>query len=505
MKSIGLFFIISLLFLLGLYGWKCTSASRIEIEKSPGNRIISSVITPVSPESSLDAQNENEKLLSAGTISISTSHAVPLYKDIHSACTVDIFFSKRMQTRSILNDPYFSFIKSFNFTSLQYSGGSTADHDHAIIGDTRISGGKGDGYNISAEDCKARGENISTVLDGIGNVRFGVDFFNEYCALLNKLNIPGDLIANVQGGTLDELIWKIQQSHAHRVIFGMEQNLPSNARDFPDGKTYAQKIVKWIEVIKQKFPNIIIVLDAAPIYRANPKFSAWNDAIQKMPGDELRLYLWDKDAVYWRPDQNENLRSMNDVFSNTFPQWFGKVKQKFPDKKVSVWQWGLKPKTDIFNTMAACIYIGKFYKFMIDYNKANNNYIGYASFMSLKSLDRGDGYTLNHALALQACGKLFEGKKRVLDLTINALPGISGIACDDPMQSAGSYTMLLINETSARLAIPEIRIDNRVVQAKKFTQTSVSSGSLTSFDVSMKTQLNNSLALPPYSINIVEF
>jgi hypothetical protein len=335
----------------------------------------------------------------------------------------------------------------------------------------------------------------------VGTVHFGKDFFNEYCGLLNKLGTHGDIIANVQGGTLDELYWKIDQAHAKRVIFGMEQNLESNVRDFPDGNSYREKITKWMTAVKQKYPNIITVIDAAPIYRPNPKFIAWNNQLQGMPGDEVRLYLWDKDATDWQPDQNQNLAAMNQVFNSTFPQWFDRVKEKFPGKKVSVWQWGLKGKSDLFNTMAACIYIGKFYKFMIDYNKANNNYIGYASYMTLKSLNRGDGEILNHAYALQTCGKLFEGNKRVLDLRVNELNGVSGVACDEN----GNYTLLLINETGNEVNVPNVTIDNSTIQGKKFTITSVNASSLGSMNVSVDTRTYSSISLHPYSVNVVEF
>lgn len=502
MKSKYLLFCGFVIFLIGIYGWSCSSSKKHQPDKHvlPENPAeLSTSSSAASSQISMPLVPDSKPV--PASITISTAHPVPLYKDIHSACTADIFFGKRRQTRDILAEPYFSFVKSFNFNSLQYSGGSTADHDHVIIGDSRISGGKGDGYNISAAECQARGEDINAVLDGVGTVHFGKDFFNEYCALLNKLGIHGDIIANVQGGTLDELYWKIDQAHAKRVIFGMEQNLESNVHEYPDGNAYKGKISKWITAVEQKYPGIVTVLDAAPVYRPNAKFTAWNNQLQGMPGDEVRLYLWDKDAAVWQPDQNQNLGTMNKAFSSTFPQWFEQLRQKFPGKKVSVWQWGLKPKSELYNTMAACIYIAKVYKFMIEYNKANNNYIGYASYMSLKSLNRGDGAILNHTYALQACGKFFTGNKHVLDLRLNELNGVSGIACNEN----GKYTLLLINETGNEVSIPNIAIDNSTIQGKKFTVTSLNAPSLASIDVSMDTRAYSSISLHPYSVSIVEF
>lgn len=502
MKSKYLLFCGFVLFLIGIYSWSCSSSRKDHPHKhkSPiDSGAISSFSSTPSLQTSSSAAVPDSKP-AAGSISISTTHAVPLYKDIHSGVTSDIFFAKRMQPRDILSDPYFSFMKAFNFNSLQYSGGSISDHDHVIVGDTKISGGKGDGYNISAADCQARGEDINTVQDGVGTVHFGKDFFNEYCALLNKLGIHGDIIANVQGGTLEELYWKIDQAHAKRVIFGVEQNLESNSRAYPDGKAYKEKITKWIAAVKQKYPNIIIVIDAAPVYRPTPRFTAWNDQLQGMQADEVRMYLWDMYAASWQPDQNQNLATMNEIFNSTFPKWFDQVRQEFPGKKASIWQWGIKGKSDLYNTMTACIYIARVYKFMIDYNKANNNFIGYASFMSLKSLNR-DGEIINHAYALQTCGKLFTGNKRVLDLDVSGLKGVSGVACDEN----GKYTLLLINETGNEVSIPGVNIDNSTVQGKKFTITSLNASSLGSTNVSMDTKTYSSISLHPYSVNIVEF
>jgi hypothetical protein len=439
------------------------------------------------------------------SISISTAHSVPLYKDIHSACTVDIFYSKGMVSRDILSEPYFSFIKGMNFTSLQYSGGSTADHDHVIIGDTLISGGKGDGYNMRPEDAQVRGESFDALLDGAGTIKFGVDFFNAYCALLHKLHIPGAIIANVQSGTLQELYWKIQRSNAKRVIFGMEQSLGSNKYDFPDGAAYKSKISQWIDSVKRKFPGIITVIDAAPVFKNNPKFSAWNQELQDMPADETRLYLWDKDLFAAGTDANTNLATINSALNQTIPQWLEQFSKTFPGKKASVWQWGLKPKTAVYNNMLSCLYIAKFYQFMIEYNKTHNNFIGYASFMSLKSLDRGDdgrgrGDASNMAAALRLCGMLFSGNKKVDDLAITGVNGVTGISLDEN----GKYTLLLINETGNDVANALITINGKPLEPQ-VKITTLASSSLDGNPMALNNEGSSTVSLKPYSVNIVEF
>lgn len=437
-------------------------------------------------------------------LSITTDKSVTLYKQIHAGCVIDIFFAKGMAGRDILADPYYTWIKALNMNSLQYSGGSTSDHDHVIVGDTLIKGGRGDGYNIRREDVEARGGTMDGILDGVGNVKFGVDFFNQYCALLHKLNIRGDVIANVQSGTLQELYWKIQRADAQRVIFGMEQNISSNSYDFPDGTAYRKKISQWIDSVNRKFPGIITVIDGAPVYKQTAKFATWNKQLEGIPGDEARLYIWDKDLFGGKESEVVNLEQINQAFSQTIPQWLVNFKSAFPGKKVSFCQWGIKSKNPMYNTMLSCLYIGKFYEFMIRYNKANNNFIGYASFMPLKSLNRGDGGkgdADNLYKTLKACGIVFNGNKQVDEVTITGIAGVSGIACSDN----GKFTLLLINEAGNTVNFPSVKINGSIVTGKKFTVNAVAAASLNSYDVTESVSSGNTILLKPFSVNVISF
>jgi hypothetical protein len=438
---------------------------------------------------------------STAAIKISTTNSIPLNKDLHSACAVDIFFGKKFQPRDVLSESYLAFLKEMNFTSLQYSGGSTSDFDHVIVGDTFITGGKGDGYNIREEDCKQRGQEISAVLDGVGAMRFGKDFFNEYCALLHELSIPGDIIANVQSGTIEELLWKIERSRAQRVIFGMEQSLGSNEQDFPDGNAYKQKVGAWIAQVNKKFPLVKIVIDAAPVFADKPRAVQWNRQIAELPADEVRLYLWDKDLAQWSDDAGKNSQVMDDVFENTILQWLELAQKQFPGRKVSVWQWGIKNKSAIANTMAACIYIGRYYEFMINYNRQHDDYIAFASFMSLKSLSRNDGELSNHAYALEAAGKLFSGNKQVDEIAITGMPDVSGVACHDN----GKFTLLLINESPAEYRAISLSADGKSMAPKSYSVMTVSAESPGSTSVGVTNEDASSLSLRPYSLTVVEF
>ena len=444
-----------------------------------------------------------EKLPAAVELGISTEKMVPLYKDIHSACTADIFFSPRMMSRDILSEPYFSIVKDLNFNSLHYSGGSTSDHEHVIVGDTKIYGGTGEGYNIRESDVKQRGEDARRILGGIMAARFGKDFFNEFCAFVDKLGIHSDIIANVQVGTLEELFWKIERSKAKRVIFGMEQNLTGNSHVFSTGKAYKEKISKWIKQVKDRYPDIITVIDAAPIWRGTTRFIQWNDDIKDMPGDEARLYFWDKDFLRYKPDVHANLAIINHAFEKVLPEGIADFQARFPGKKLSMWQWGLKRRSGkgVYDSMLGCLYIGKFYKWMIDYNVASDNFISYASYMSLKGLCRAEDEVNNHYHAMKLCGMLFAGNKRVCSVTSSETQGLQAVAC----RENGRYCLLLINETADEIKNVSIKVDGVNVDHGIFTKEAIYAESLDSYRLFFDNDETSSLIIKPYSLNIIKF
>jgi hypothetical protein len=74
---------------------------------------------------------------------------------------------------------------------------------------------------------------------------------------------------------------------------------------------------------------------------------------------------------------------------------------------------------------------------------------------------------------------LFEGNKRVDDLVVSGLPGLSGIATEE----GGNYTLLLINETGNEMVIPSVKVNNAAVQNRNYSITSVSASSLESESV----------------------
>ncbi len=435
------------------------------------------------------------------TIYIDSKPTVPLLPDLHTACAIDIFFGKGMTPRNILSNEYIAFVRRLGFRSLQYSGGSTADHDHVIIGDTLVQGGAGDGYNIRAEDVAARGEDIQTILDGVGVYRFGKDFFNEYCALLRRLNIVGDVIANVQTGTLEELFWKIERARAQRVIFGMEQNLASNAHVFTDGHTYRKKVTPWIQAVQDRYPQVRCVVDAAPIFHQRPRAQMWNAQLQGMPGHEVRLYLWDKDLASWTDQWSMNQKRMSEVFSQRIPSWIERLRQTFPDKTVAVCQWGLKPQTPMYNTLGACLYVGRFYQFLLNYNRTHANPITYACFMSLKSLNRGHGAEPVHGKALALCGQLFSQSGHVLHAEIKGANGVEVAG----VRHGNKMMLLVVNPTDQLYSFIDIYVDKKPVAAKDFMVESLHGPNPMAAQVFESRERTSQIVIKPYAVHVIAF
>ncbi len=434
-------------------------------------------------------------------IYIDSRPTVALLPDLHTACAVDIFFGRGMTPRNILSNEYVAFVRRLGFRSLQYSGGSTADHDHVIIGDTLVQGGAGDGYNIRSEDVAARGEDIRTILDGVGLRRFGKDFFNEYCTLLRRLDIVGDVIANVQTGTLEELFWKIERSRAQRVIFGMEQNLASNAHVFADGHAYRKKVTPWIQAVQARYSHVRCVVDAAPVFHQRPRAQMWNAQLQGIPGDEVRLYLWDKDLTSWTDQWSVNQKLMSEVFTQRIPLWIERLRQTFPDKTVAVCQWGLKPQSPMYNTLGACLYVGRFYQFLLNYNRTHANPITYACFMSLKSLNRGHGAEPVHGKALALCGQLFSKSGYVLRTEVKGASGVEVVG----VLHGNQMMLLVVNPTDQPYTFFDVYIDNEPVVQKDFLVETLHGPNPLAAQVIESRERTSQIVIKPYAMHLIVF
>src|SRR5262245_58823051 len=101
MKSKHFLIALAAILLLTVYGWRCAS-SKSHQDKNKKQETTSDDVYKSGGVVNVPSGDEKKSSSASGSISVSTAHAIPLYKEIHSACVVDIFFSKGMQPRDIL-------------------------------------------------------------------------------------------------------------------------------------------------------------------------------------------------------------------------------------------------------------------------------------------------------------------------------------------------------------------------------------------------------------------
>ena len=461
-----------------------------------------SLLWLVAPSSTLAQGAPTAKVASPGqtaVLRISTKNAVPLHKEVHSASTADIFFSNNpLGSRDILADPFFSQVKALNLQSLGFEQEASVNFHHVVIGDTRVHGGKGDGYNINPKETEERGLNINQMFGGIGAHRFGKDFFNEYCAMLEKLGIPGAITANAQTGTIEEALWEIERAHTQRVVFGLELVTNSHRQDFPTAKDYVTKITPWVQAVKKKFPNVITVLDAAWEDRA--AHAEWNQGIQQMEGDQVRIYLWDRD-LYAPVKAKDAAWRLNESFTKVLPPMIDRIHKTFPKKKISVLQWGLKQAGGRYDTLFGCLHVAKMYQWIITFNRNNNNLIDYASFTNLTNLLLAKRGLPCHYYALKLCGQLFEGTPNVLEASVTGASGVDVACCEEN----GKRVLLMINSNNAEIAIPSVLIDGAPAGANAFHKEAIYGKDTNSNQITQEEGDSGAIALKPYSVNIIRF
>ncbi|MCX7011028.1 MAG: hypothetical protein NTW86_00420 [Candidatus Sumerlaeota bacterium] len=437
------------------------------------------------------------------TLHISTSKPALLNKDIHSAGTMDIFIQRGFEPTDILGESYLSKVRALNLQSLNYPGGpGHSDNYHLIVGDTQIKGGKGDGENF---DLNA-GRNAKGVQQGFATPRYGVDFFNELCAFTQKLGIPCDLIVNMETGTLEEILWGLERLHSKRVIFGMEEcNQLLKEGGLGSEKVYVEKVMSWLSEVRKKFPHIISVLDPAPVWRvSSPRGGLqthidWNRALQTIPADEVRGYFWDRDVFRFTASKN-SIGRLDEAFDKVLPDWLRQFQEAFPGKRFSVYQWGQKATSPEFNTVFGCLFFARMYQWVITYNREYDDYIAFMGLETLRSLGLASGRVVTHYHVLALIGQLFVGAPKVLEASVQGAKGVFVACCEQE----GRYTLLMINENGEEVKAPRVTIDGSLVNPT-FHEDILYGKSLESREILQEKSDTKTLALKPYSVNVIRF
>jgi hypothetical protein len=281
------------------------------------------------------------------------------------------------------------------------------------------------------------------------------------------------------------------------------------ASDFPTPQLYIDRVSMLIKKVRAQYPEMIHVIDVGPWYvKGKPRDAAWNQAIasQMTEGDEIRVYFWDR-YLYAQVKAKDPAARLRECFDVVAPRWLDGFRERFPGKKVSVWQWGLKqgsmkPGENIYDTVFGCLHVAKMYHWMITYNRNHDNYIAYASYMNLKNLLRaGQVPPANHYHAMRLCGQLFEGSPDVFEAGITGTENVD-VVCT---ASNGSYSMLCINANGHEVPVSGIDIDGAPAGTKKYRQESLYGASFESRQITLETNEANFVTLKPYSVTMVRF
>lgn len=134
------------------------------------------------------------------------------------------------------------------------------------------------------------------------------------------------------------------------------------------------------------------------------------------------------------------------------------------------------------------------------YNRTHDNYIAFMGLETLNSLGLTSGRFVTHYHALTLIGQLFAGTPSVLESHVQGLKGVFVACCEEKCH----YMLLLINENDGEVKIPKVNIDGSAV-TPIFHQESLYGKSLESRDVIQEKIDAKTLALRPYSVNVIKF
>jgi hypothetical protein len=249
-----------------------------------------------------------------------------------------------MITKGLLDVPeYVEAIAELRLKTLQYPGGSASYWHHPT--------GKG-GLNARPEEVKksAKGEQSRWMQQTSGPDRFG-----QYLDLCKRSGAEALFIANIMHGNPQEMDAFLQRIRAAdvgiaAVALGQEMHLAPGTVGL-GLEEYLRRIGPHIELLKKKYPGVLIAAPATPVGRVEGRrlsegMFEWNRALAKVPGlDGFAQYGWTEFGGMARRAERssteEGWASYRD-FVRAFPTEQLPAYQRYlgTDKKYFMTQWG---------------------------------------------------------------------------------------------------------------------------------------------------------------------
>ena len=273
--------------------------------------------------------------------------------------------------------------------SLRFPGGTVANYYHP---------------NLSVYGYKS--EEIIPSLGGLYNIqkKRSENILYNFIRLCKLVNTKAIFCANVLSGTTEETLFVIDELKKNNVeIEGVELGnefcLMPYRKEFPDVNTYISKIKATALAIRNKYPElklIVIAGDAVPLNdkSGRSKFMrAWNEGLNKE--NFYDAYTWhtypncascDKEN-YFDNLYTKNLQSLapqrtNAILNakNEFTPLFG------TNRKLWITEWNIGNFGYLDNTFTQAAYASEFLLTLVDLNKKYDNYFEVSNLHSIEGL-----------------------------------------------------------------------------------------------------------------------
>jgi hypothetical protein len=422
---------------------------------------------------------------------------------LHSATVQDLFHTgarSNFAPRDVVAQPFLSMMDSLGWNDLHYPGGAQVDNYHVIIGETRVYGGKGSGYNGHCSDFEHNPyHKCEDVNDGALLFPFPNDFFNAYKQFADTLGAACSVDGNVAFGSLEEQLWMIKHTNAWLWVAGVEDNVARNDYIWPHGGTYRRKVQAWIDVIKKQYPNVKTAIDVAPVWRKDQRSRRWNDSLRTMKSDYVRAYDQIGDLLDdWTDNPKENLDSIVRALEVINPARFKASFQKY-NRPAAIIQWyapfeGNFPPNYRF-TNFSCLYMGLEYEFFYKDQVGDRN-IAYAAQWNLRQLIDKKNNPKPEYWAQKNYNKMF-GKGRKWLKVSGADSKLHVYGSVNPL--TGDYQVAIVNPTSSTFPLPSISFDGQA--SNRYSAFSIHSNDL----LSTRPEIGTPKQIDSYSTMIVRF
>lgn len=488
-------------------------------------------------------------------IVITTNNAAPVLDTLWTGSLEDVWTTSNNVYIDVYGSVMWPNIQALGFKNLLYGGGAQMQSLKYLTFDTIIFYAglpgevrHGNNYNgthkfwhhpqVLATPTEGATVDHTAILDNLNSMILGggVSFFPLAVKMCKDLGAGIVLTYNAprQGSTSGfkaALTYCDDQGvEVKGVVFGSENVNPNQFRnkydwyevtELPDeddevdadldagGVNYSTALAAFRTDILAFRPSLHITKDGDDAFEAltGPEYKAkWFEHTADAPADSAEVYKMDFHIVeeIFNPAGTgaDWLATVEEAFDTVFPEHLQLQVETYPDQDIFLFEVGVAKggnKLAWEGKFVSLIFLAKYYKFIIEYNRDNNDRISHAIFYRLSTL--GLNTTVNGLpkpkidfYALSLIGGLFSiGSISVVDTEIS-LANTEAIT----VIAGSNVAMLIINKGATEYDIPSITVDGAFI-----TPTSVMACYATSLTATTVTY-EAVTTIKPYSITLVK-